>query len=56
MHAVREAKFLMLLSCAEGLARDLARATRGAMIQMGWTGRVSQGLSTQATHLTVSSL
>lgn len=28
------------------------------MIQMGWTGwgRVSQGPSTQATHLTVSSL
>lgn len=43
MHAVRDAKFLMLLSCAEGLARDPAPATRGAMIQMGWTGASESG-------------
>lgn len=29
MHASRDAKILMLPSCAESLAGDLARATRG---------------------------
>lgn len=32
------AKFLMLPSCVQGLARDLAWATRGARIQTGWPG------------------
>lgn len=39
MHAARGAKFLMLPSCAEGLAR----ATRGTMIQMGCTGVSESG-------------
>ena len=39
MHAARGAKFLMLPSCAEGLAR----ATRGTVIQMGWTGVSESG-------------
>lgn len=43
MHAAREAKSLMLPSCAEGLAGDLAWATRGTMIQMGWTAACEPG-------------
>lgn len=56
MHAGGDAKFLMLPSCVQGLAGDLAWATRGARIQTGWPGvGVSrpQGLS---RPLTVSSL
>ena len=39
MHAARGAKFLMLPSWAEGLAR----ATRGTVIQLGWTGVSESG-------------